>query len=206
MIQMTRLILIALIVALNIGYTAVRETQPVRTATEQFILSHAKIDAAKQIESKAVAGNKVMLDLSMLKTVDVEFAHGELRDRLLQLGADLVAEAADAEIIVEVCSSGVGIDKSETMLGIPAIPIPVPAWAPSALPNCRCSSATSSTDAPAFLSPASSAPPASMCFQSAPFTAVPSETTSPSSAFPSIAAEKICRSDPIAGRLILCYI
>ena len=123
---MVQLVLIALLVSLSIGCTAVRETQPVRTATEQFILSHAVIDAARQIEADAVAGKKVMLDLSMLKTVDVEFAHGELRDRLLQLGADLVAESADAEIIVEARSSGVGIDKSETMLGIPAIPIPVP--------------------------------------------------------------------------------
>ena len=98
---MIRLVLIALLAVLSIGCTAVRETQPVRTATEQFILSHAVIDAARQIEADAVAGKKVMLDLSMLKTVDVEFAHGELRDRLLQLGADLVAESDDAEIIIE---------------------------------------------------------------------------------------------------------
>ena len=86
---MIRFVLIALLVSLSIGCTVVRETQPVRTATEQFILSHAVIDAARQIEADAVAGKKVMLDLSMLKTVDVEFAHGELRDRLLQLGAFL---------------------------------------------------------------------------------------------------------------------
>ena len=123
---MIRLVLITLLAVLSIGCTAVRETQPVRTATEQFILSHAVIDAARQIEADAVAGKKVMLDLSMLKTVDVEFAHGELRDRLLQLGADLVAESADAEIIVEARSPGLGIDDSKTMIGIPAIPIPVP--------------------------------------------------------------------------------
>ena len=68
-----------------LGCTAVRETQPDRTATEQLILSHAVIDAVRQIKADAVAGKKVMLDLSYLKTVDIEFTKGELRDRLLNL-------------------------------------------------------------------------------------------------------------------------
>ena len=67
-----------------------------------------------------------MLVLAMQKTVDVNSAHGNLRARLLNRGADLGPDPADAEIIVEARSSGVGIDKSDTMLGIPAIPIPVP--------------------------------------------------------------------------------
>ena len=109
-----------------LGCTAVRETQPDRTATEQLILSHAVIDAVRQIKADAVAGKKVMLDLSYLKTVDIEFTKGELRDRLLQLGAELVADIDMAEIIVEARSSGLGIDDSKTMIGIPAIPIPIP--------------------------------------------------------------------------------
>ena len=108
------------------GCTAVRETQPVRTATEQLILSHAVIDAVRQIKADAVAGKKVILDLSYLKTVDIEFTKGELRNRLLQLGAELVADPDTAEIIVEARSPGLGIDDSKTMIGIPAIPIPVP--------------------------------------------------------------------------------
>ena len=111
---------------MTVGCTAVRETQPARTATEQLILSHAVIDAVRQIEADAVAGKKVMLDLSYLKIVDLEFAQGELRDRLLQLGAKLVADADAAEIIVEARSLGLGIDDSKTMIGIPAIPVPVP--------------------------------------------------------------------------------
>ena len=109
-----------------LGCTVVRETQPDRTATEQLILSHAVIDAVRQIKADAVAGKKVMLDLSYLKTVDIEFTKGELRDRLLQLGAELVADIDMAEIIVEARSSGLGIDDSKTMIGIPAIPVPIP--------------------------------------------------------------------------------
>ena len=69
----------------SVGCTAVRETQPERTATEQLILSSAVVDAARQIQAEAVAGKKVVVDVTYLKTVDVEFTQGELRDRLLQL-------------------------------------------------------------------------------------------------------------------------
>jgi hypothetical protein len=122
----TRLFAFFLVAALAVGCTTVRETQPARTATEQFILSHAVIAAARQIQADAVAGKKVKLDLTYLKTVDVEFAQGELRDRLLKLGAELVEDAGTAEIIVEARSLGLGIDDSKTFIGLPAIPIPIP--------------------------------------------------------------------------------
>jgi hypothetical protein len=121
-----RLFVIFISAVMAVGCTVVRETQPDRTATEQLILSHAVIDAARQIEADAVAGKKVMLNLSYLKTVDVEFTKGELRDRLLQLGAELVPDADAAQIIVEARSPGLGIDDFRTMIGIPEIPIPVP--------------------------------------------------------------------------------
>ena len=110
----------------SMGCTAVRETQPERTATEQLILSSAVVDAARQIQADAVVGKKVVVDVTYLKTVDVEFTQGELRDRLLQLGAELVADPDQAEVIVEVRSGGLGIDESKTNIGIPSIPIPVP--------------------------------------------------------------------------------
>ncbi len=118
------IILLPLIV--SVGCTAVRETQPERTATEQLILSSAVVDAARQIQADAVAGKKVVVDVTYLKTVDVEFTQGELRDRLLQLGAELIADPDQAEVIVEVRSGGLGIDESKTNIGIPSIPIPVP--------------------------------------------------------------------------------
>lgn len=109
-----------------VGCTAVRETQPERTATEQLIMSSAVVDAAGQIQANAVAGKTVMVDVTYLKTVDVEFTQGELRDRLLQLGAQLVTDRVQAEVIVEARSGGLGIDESKTNIGIPSIPIPVP--------------------------------------------------------------------------------
>ena len=122
---MTRWILL-LSLGCVVGCTAVRETQPERTATEQLIMSSAVVDAARQIQADAVAGKTVMVDVTYLKTVDVEFTQGELRDRLLQLGAQLVTDRVQAEVIVEARSGGLGIDESKTNIGIPSIPIPVP--------------------------------------------------------------------------------
>ena len=122
---MTRwILLVPLLCAL--GCTAVRETQPERTATEQLIISSAVVDAARQIKADAVAGKKVVVDVTYLKTVDVEFTQGELCDRLLQLGAQLVTDLDQAEVIVEARSGGLGIDDTKTNIGIPSIPIPVP--------------------------------------------------------------------------------
>ena len=93
---MTRwILLVPLLCAL--GCTAVRETQPERTATEQLIISSAVVDAARQIKADAVAGKKVVVDVTYLKTVDVEFTQGELRDRLLHLGAQLVTSEGTVE-------------------------------------------------------------------------------------------------------------
>jgi len=119
--------LLILSAAWCLGCTSVRETQPERTATEQLIMSGAVIDAAAQIQSESIKGKKVALDVTYLKSVDVEFTKGELRDRLLQLGALLVVDPAEAEVIVEARSGGLGIDESKTNIGIPPIPIPVPA-------------------------------------------------------------------------------
>ena len=123
---MIRRFSIFIFAALLAGCTTVKESHPARNATEQLILSHAVIDSARQIKADAVAGKKVRIDLTYLKTLDVEFVQGELRDRLLQLGAELVIDVEAAEIIVEARSPGLGIDDSRTMLGLPSIPLPIP--------------------------------------------------------------------------------
>ena len=66
---MTRWIVIWAVAVMVTGCTVVRETQPKRTATEQLILSHAVIDAARQIEAEAVAGKKVQLVLTNLRSI-----------------------------------------------------------------------------------------------------------------------------------------
>ena len=156
-------------VAVCLGLHGCAETQPERTATEQLIISSAVVDAARQIKADAVAGKKVVVDVTYLKTVDVEFTQGELRDRLLQLGAQLVTDLDQAEVIVEARSGGLGIDESKTNIGIPSIPIPVPSVGTFQTPP-RISIDTNArrVNQPSP-SPAMNRPPENICFPSAPW-------------------------------------
>ncbi len=123
---MTPKFILPALLAVTVGCTTVRETQTERTATEQLMLSHAVMAAAKAIEAEPLRGKKVFLETGFVKSLDQEFVIGELRARMLQIGADLVQDANASEVVVEARSAGLGIDEATSNLGIPAVPIPVP--------------------------------------------------------------------------------
>ena len=52
------------------------------------------------------------------------FTVGEVRAHLLASGIRLVTERKEAQIILELRSGGVGINRREFLLGLPSIPIP----------------------------------------------------------------------------------
>jgi hypothetical protein len=106
------------------GCANVRITDPARTATEQFLLSQAAAKAAGLLSFEAVQGRKVYLDVTHFAPVEKEFVLGEFRTQLLHAGVSISAKREDAEIIVEVRSGGVGIDRYESLFGIPAITTP----------------------------------------------------------------------------------
>lgn len=57
----------------------------------------------------------------LFTTPEQAFAAAELRERLLVAGARLVQEKKEAEIIVEMRSGGIGIDRLENLIGLPAL-------------------------------------------------------------------------------------
>lgn len=120
-------ILSGAVLSLLTACSTVRETNTERTATEQLLLSYAVRAALAEVDLSPVDGRTLYLDASHLKTVDQEFVVGELRARLLSAGAALVDTADIAELMVEARSAALGIDQSKINIGVPAIPIPVPA-------------------------------------------------------------------------------
>ena len=122
-----KLLFLCLAANLITGCTVVRETLPERTATEQLMLSYAVRASVQGMNLKLVNGRSVFLDTTNLKSVDQEFAVGELRAALLKAGARLMDEAGQAELIVEARSATLGIDQRTTAFGVPAIPLPIPA-------------------------------------------------------------------------------
>lgn len=109
------------VLALVAGCSHVRVTDPARTATEQFLLSQAAIDAVKPLAFDALHGRRVFVDDAYFAGAEREFVLGELRAKLLLSGVQVSPEREDAEIVLEVRSGGVGIDRYESLLGLPSV-------------------------------------------------------------------------------------
>lgn len=112
-----------LLTLLGGGCATIRTTDPPRTATEQFLLSGAASRAVEQLSHEALRDRKVFLDTSFFGGGGQEhtFLVGELRAKLLLGGVRLVTKRDDAQIVMEIRSGGLGIDRIEFLLGIPAI-------------------------------------------------------------------------------------
>jgi hypothetical protein len=120
------------------GCANIRVTNPPRTATEQFLLSQAAIEAIERFSFESLFGRKVYVDSSHFAPTEKEFVLGEFRASLFQAGVQFSPDANDAEIIIEVRSSGVGIDRYENLAGIP--PLAAPAGAGVAGPEVAAAS------------------------------------------------------------------
>jgi hypothetical protein len=120
------------------GCATIRVTDPARTATEQFLMSQAVSRALEQLNVDALRDRKVWLETGyftgaeqvivngeirqrLFTSPEQAFAAAELRERLLVAGARLVQEKKQAEIILEMRSGGIGIDRLENLIGLPAL-------------------------------------------------------------------------------------
>ncbi len=116
--------MIAFVVIYLSGCANVRITDPSRTATEQFLLSQAVIQAVEPFSFDALMGRKVYLESEFFAANEKEFVLGEFRAKMLLSGIQIVNERENAEIVVEIRSGGVGIDRYESLLGLPALLMP----------------------------------------------------------------------------------
>ena len=103
------------------GCATQRVTNPERTATEQFLLSEAVAKAVEPLRFDTLHGRKVFVDDRFFGAPEKVFVLGELRAKMLLSGVQIVSDAEEAEIILEVRSAGVGIDRYDSIVGIPAL-------------------------------------------------------------------------------------
>jgi hypothetical protein len=121
---------LALLMLMSGGCATIRVTDPYRTATEQFLMSEAVARSIDHLNAAALRDRKVYLDTTFLFTTNTQatpeqtFLLGELRAKLLATGVRLVNKREESQIIVEVRSGGVGVDRQEYLLGIPGILVP----------------------------------------------------------------------------------
>lgn len=102
-----------------------RTTDTPRTATEQYLVNQASARAVEQLNLPAVRDRSVFVDTTYLSgssppSQDQAFLIGEVRARLLQIGARIIPERDKADLIVEIRAQAMGTDSYEYLLGIPA--------------------------------------------------------------------------------------
>ncbi|TVS08167.1 MAG: hypothetical protein EA423_02145 [Phycisphaerales bacterium] len=121
------------------GCSSVRVTDPPRTATEQFMLSTAATEAVNGLSFENLRGRQVWLDDRYFAASESAFVLGQLRARLLLAGVRLVPDRDQCDVIVEVRSGGVGIDRYDSLAGLPPVfitsPIEGAAGAPLVTPE-----------------------------------------------------------------------
>jgi len=103
------------------GCSTVRISDPIATATQQYMTSEAIAKAIAQLSFDTLRGRRVFVDSSYLSESEKGFATAEFRAAVLQAGAYIQAERDNAEMVVEVRSNGIGIDRYQSLVGLPAI-------------------------------------------------------------------------------------
>lgn len=111
------------------GCSTLRTTDPAQTATEQFLLSEATRRSIQQLTATPLRDRLVFVDPSYAlrgeyAAPELLFMVAELRAMLLQAGARLTDQRAEADAVVEVRYGGIGIDRLETLFGIPSVGVP----------------------------------------------------------------------------------
>lgn len=123
------------LVSLFAGCTSVEITTPERTGIEQLLLSTATDNALAGISLPQVTGEKVFVDDTYLESYDRGYVVASVRALLSENGALLQPTPETADIIVEARSGALGVDRSESLLGIPEIPLPIPGAGTMAIPE-----------------------------------------------------------------------
>jgi hypothetical protein len=121
-----RCTLLLMLAVLGTGCSTLRTTDPPRTATEQFLQNEATRRSIEQLSAAPLRDRIVYVDTSYVVRKDYPeteylFLVSELRARLLEAGARLTMDQAKAQVIVEVRVIGVGIDRLDTLIGLPAV-------------------------------------------------------------------------------------
>jgi hypothetical protein len=127
-----------ILVAGSLGCGTTRWSDTSRTATEQLLISDAVDRAISEFDFSLLADREVYFDASYLAGVtDEKYIVSSLRQYLLASGCILREEKEDAEYVVEARSGGVGTDRSDVLIGVPAVQVPVVPGTPlpSAIPE-----------------------------------------------------------------------
>jgi hypothetical protein len=119
-----RLFAVLAAAALLAGCTAQRVSEPLRTATEQLLISSAADRAAAQLTLDIPKDTRVFVDRQYFQGYDDGYAINAIRAQLLRQGLALVDDRAKADAIVTVASGALSTDQKSLLIGIPQLTLP----------------------------------------------------------------------------------
>lgn len=122
-------------IALTACGTMWEVTKPERTALEQMLLSTATERAASRLTTDYKGNIVSNLPQSLKKTFietkdfdgyDKKYAQHAIRRYFLDAGVQLVDDVKQADTIAEIAAGALSIDTTGSLVGIPAMGVPVP--------------------------------------------------------------------------------
>src|SRR3569832_2460517 len=110
--------------ALLAGCTTARSTAPLRTASEQLLISAAADRAAAQLSLGIPKGTRIFIDTRYFQGYDDGYAIAAIRTQMLKNGLMLVDDRNQAEAVVQVSSGALSTDQKSLLIGIPQLTVP----------------------------------------------------------------------------------
>jgi hypothetical protein len=118
---MLRLAAALIAIGAGSGCSTVRITDPTATATQQYLTSEAVAKAVAKLSFDALRGRTVFVDNAYLADAEKGFTTAEFRAAVFEAGCLIQSERSNAEIIIEMRSNGIGIDRYQSIVGLPSI-------------------------------------------------------------------------------------
>lgn len=104
--------------------TTERSSVPMRTATEQLLISTAADRAAADLSLSIPKGTRIFIDRQYFQGYDDGYALNAIRTQFLRQGLALVDDRTQAQAIVNVASGALSTDEKSLLIGIPALQLP----------------------------------------------------------------------------------
>jgi hypothetical protein len=120
------LLLVAALSSVVSGCATMKQSDTARTGVEQLLVSSAIDRSLDRVDMRSISGAKVYVEQKYLDCVDNNYVVVALHQRLLRNGCTLVEKAEESDVTIEIGSGGVGTDRQELFVGIPAITVPMP--------------------------------------------------------------------------------
>jgi hypothetical protein len=108
------------------GCASMKQSDTARTGIEQLLVSSAIDRSLDKTDLRPIAGAKVFIEDKYLDCVDKNYLLVALHQRLLNNDCTIVDKAADAQVVLEIGSGGIGTDRQELFVGIPNLSAPIP--------------------------------------------------------------------------------